>query len=394
MTTDDVRGGPPHPEWALVGLLPRKFVVVVCWAAGLLVLGVAGWLAARAVAMLTVVLVPCAVALLLTALLHPLCEALRRLGLPRSLSALGSVLALLVVIGGVAALTGFRVAGQLDELVQQFQASLLRLQEQLARLARPFSSDPVTEAVSRLQSYLGSAGERVTTVALTATELTVHLVIGVLLTLFVVIYLLWDGEQVWAWVSGLFPKTGGERLQEAGVAAWTTLVGYVHGTFIIATIHALVIGTVLDLLGVPLSLPLALLVFLGSFVPIVGVVVAGGLAVLMTLGTQGVVPAVIVLGVLLVENELEAHVLQPLVVGRYVRLHPLAIVVVLTAGSYLGGIAGAVLSVPLVGALRAGWGPLNGRPSVAAAHGPSRLARLTRRVRRQLSRWKRPDERA
>lgn len=143
-----------------------------------------------------------------------------------------------------------------------------------------------------------------------------------------------------------------------------TLSGYMRGTLIIATIHGLVIGFALYLLGVQAFLPLGLLVFVGSFIPVVGALVAGGLAVLITLGTHGIVPALILLGVLLLEDELEAHVLQPFVVGRYVRLHPLVIVLVLAAGAWLGGVIGTLIAVPLTGIIANAWRPLTGRPAI------------------------------
>lgn len=150
-------------------------------------------------------------------------------------------------------------------------------------------------------------------------------------------------------------------------------------------IHGLVIGTALFLLGVPVVLTLALLVFLGSFVPILGALVAGALAVLVTLGTQGLLAGLLLLFVLFAENELEAHVLQPLVVGRFVRLHPLAIVLVLAIGTTVGGIIGALVAVPVTGVLYNAWGPLHGRPTTAApARSPSRLQRLWRRLNATL----------
>jgi predicted PurR-regulated permease PerM len=197
-----------------------------------------------------------------------------------------------------------------------------------------------------------------------------------------VIFILYDSRRIWRWVLSLLPTPAAARLNEAGRASWVALTGFVHGTFLIAVIHATVIGTTLYLLGVPAYLSLALLVFLGSFVPLIGAVVAGGISVIFTLGTQGLVPALILLGVLLLENELEAHVLQPFVVGRYVRLHPVAIVLVLALGSVVGGLAGVLLAVPLVGAARAAWGPLNGRESVVPVGEPSRLSRLSRWLRR------------
>ena len=191
-------------------------------------------------------------------------------------------------------------------------------------------------------------------------------------------FLLYDGERVWRWLLGPLPRAAGTRVDRAGRTAWTTLTAYVHGTAVIATFHGVVIGVVLFLLHVPLVLPLAVLAFVGGFVPLVGALVAGSLAVLVALGTRGWVTAVILLGVLLVENQVEAHLLQPLVMGRYVRLHPLAIGLAIAVGSVLGGVLGAIVAVPAAAIVyRAapllsarGRGPVT-RPSRAEGRAPT-----------------------
>ena len=137
-------------------------------------------------------------------------------------------------------------------------------------------------------------------------------------------------------------------MNRAGRAAWVAVVYYMRGTVAVAAIHAVVIGLVLGIMGVPLALPLAVLVFIAAFVPLVGLLVAGALAILVTLATKGWVDAVILLGILIVEDQLEAHLLQPQVVGRVIRLHPLAVILSLAAGGVLAGIAGAVVAVPIV----------------------------------------------
>jgi predicted PurR-regulated permease PerM len=149
-------------------------------------------------------------------------------------------------------------------------------------------------------------------------------------------------------------------VDQAGRAAWTTTTGYVRGTAVIATIHGSVIGLALYLLGVPLAVPLAVLVFLGSFIPFIGALVGGGLAVLVTFGTQGWLIALVLLGILLVESQLEVHLLQPLIVGRYVRLHPLAIGIAFAVGTVLAGILGAIIAVPIAAIVHQAWPALRG----------------------------------
>jgi predicted PurR-regulated permease PerM len=146
----------------------------------------------------------------------------------------------------------------------------------------------------------------------------------------------------------MFPRSARDKAQGAGDQAWLRLSGYVRGTFIIALIHAVVAAVALTILGVPLVAPLALLIFIGSFLPIVGSIIFGALAVAIAFVTQGWIVGVILIGVLIVDNQFEAHILQPFMVGRYVRLHPLAIAVAIAGGGLLEGIEGTVLAVPFL----------------------------------------------
>ena len=171
---------------------------------------------------------------------------------------------------------------------------------------------------------------------------------GLVLMLFVMFFLIKDGERIWAWLLGALRTQTARRVDRAGHAAWLAVVYYMRGTVAVAAIHAIVVGVVLSVMGVPLAFPLAVLVFLAAFVPLVGLLVAGALAILVTLATKGWVDAVILLGILIIEDQLEAHLLQPQVVGRVIRLHPLAVILALAVGGVLAGIAGAVVAVPIV----------------------------------------------
>lgn len=369
----------------LFDLLPRQLVAVVAWVVALTVLSAGVWLLLWLLARVSVVVVPFAVALFFVALLTPLNQALRRVHVPRGLAAICSVLILCIVLGGVGLLAETSIANHADELVSQFSASIRNLRNKLVHGPLPISNSTLDRLGNRVSTSLQSAGHGLTSTALSVTRATADVIAGLLFGLFVVIFLLYDGKRVWQWFRSLFPAKVGDRLNNAGLAAWTTLSGFIQGTFVIACIHAVVIGTALWLLGVPIVLPLAILVFLGGFVPLVGALVAGSFAVLISLGTQGLGAAITLLVVLILENELEAHILQPFVIGRYVRLHPLAIVTVLVLGSVVAGFPGTLFSVPLTGVLRAVWGPLNGRESVAPVGEPSRLSRAWQWLRRSRS---------
>ncbi len=196
----------------------------------------------------------------------------------------------------------------------------------------------------------------------TGGKIVLELLTGLVLTVFITFFLLKDGAKIWHWLIRGFRPHARRRVSRAGDAGWRTLVNYMRGTVLIAAIHALFIGLALWLLGVPLLVPFIVLVFLAAFVPIIGILVVGALAILVALATKGWVAAVILLAVLLVENQLEGHLLQPLVMGRLVRLHPLAIILVLAVGAIVAGIPGAIVAVPLTAVITYAWAALRSDP--------------------------------
>jgi predicted PurR-regulated permease PerM len=197
-------------------------------------------------------------------------------------------------------------------------------------------------------------------------------VTGIVLTLLLTIILLADGDRMWTWLVTRLPAQGRPRAMRAGLPAWGRLSGWIRGTVIIAAFHALVVSVTLVVLGVPLVAPLTVVVFLGSFIPLVGAVLAGALAGLVTFATAGLTATVVLVVVLFVDNQVEAHVLQPFLVGRYVRLHPFVVAVVITAGALLGGLAGALLAVPFTAAAHAALVNLPDPQHPRARRGPHR----------------------
>jgi predicted PurR-regulated permease PerM len=193
-------------------------------------------------------------------------------------------------------------------------------------------------------------------------KIFLEILAGLVLMLFITFFLLKDGDRIWAWLTGLLAPERQQRTRPAGAAAWQALVYYVRGTITVAAIHAVVIGAALWVLGVPLLVPLVILVFLAAFVPLVGILVAGALAVAVTLGTRGWIAAVVLVIIFILENQLESHLLQPLVVGRMVRLHPLAVILVLAVGGVVAGIPGAIVAVPVTAALVRAAPYLRGAP--------------------------------
>jgi predicted PurR-regulated permease PerM len=328
--------------------VPHGLAVAAAWSWRLLVVGAVVWFAVTFVSRLTVVWVPIVLGLLLAALLKRPTVWLRR-HLSRAASAILVLVAALAVLGGLGFLIGLRVRGQSAQLYDQAQNVLGDLRDRVSSI--PGIGAGSGDVVDRLSSYLSSHSSRIASGAFTVGQYAVELVTGLVLTFFLTLFLLIDGDRMWSWLIRLLPRRAQPGTNGAGHAAFRVLSGWITGTAIIALIHGVVIGITLALLGTPLVLVLAVLVFIGSFIPIVGAFVFGGFAVLVTLVTRGLVAALVLLGVLVVSNLLEGHVYQPLIMGRTVRLHPVAILLGLAVGGVLAGIVGAIVAIPLIGAL-------------------------------------------
>jgi predicted PurR-regulated permease PerM len=300
---------------------------------------------------LEIVVVPLLTALLLTALLSPVTNRLQRLRLTRAVAAIVTVLLAIAVLGGIGVFVVNRAVAGYPQLVDQVGHLIDQTQRWLTTgpLHLKQSGNLGTRITDALQSRKGQVASGV----LSAGRTIADAVTGVVLTLFLTLFMLYDGRRIWAWLTGLFPDSSRVKTDRVGDRMWRTLSGYVTGTFIVALFHGAVMGITLAVLGVPLVAPLAVLVFIGGFIPLIGAVVFGGLAVLVTLVTNGPTAALVVLIVLVVGNQIESHVLQPFVVGRHVSLHPMAIAVTLTSGAVLAGLPGAIFAVPLVAAVNA-----------------------------------------
>ena len=348
----------PAPE-AHVSRLLRQ---AAAWSWCLLLTAAVIYLTFRLAVALRLVVLPFIAALLLTALLQPSTAWLRRRGLPPLLATWCMFLAALLVIAGAITLFANRVSADYPTLFAEVQRTARQVEHSLAGPPFHLNAARLQALTNDLVRYLSQHKAVVAGTVLTGGKYAVELLTGVVLTLFIAFFLLKDGARIWKWlISGLRPMPK-RRMARAGDAAWRALVNYVRGTTAVAAIHALFIGLALWLLGVPLLVPLIVLVFLAAFIPIIGILVVGALAILIALATKGWVAAVILLAVLLVENQIEGHLLQPLVVGRIVRLHPLAIILVLAVGAIVAGIPGAIVAVPFAAVVTYAWPALRADP--------------------------------
>ena len=318
------------------------------WSWRLLLIGAALYVASRIAGVLYIVVVPCAAALLLTALLQPLTARLRRAGMPSLAATWCTMLVAAAVLTGIITLVANRVSVDYPSLLAESKHTVKQVESWLAGPPFRIKSANVQNALNNIPRFLSQHKALVEGTVLTGGRIAAEFMAGLVLMLFVTFFLLKDGDRIWKWlISELSPPAAG-RANRAGRAAWHAVVYYMRGTVAVAAIHAVVIGCALWIMGVPLVIPLAVLIFLAAFVPLVGLLAAGALAIVVTLASKGWVDAVILLGILVVEDQLEGHLLQPQVVGRAVRLHPLAIILALAVGTVVAGIPGAVVAVPIV----------------------------------------------
>ncbi len=320
---------------------PARTVLEV--GAAVLVVGVLLWFLAQAVLAVGLLAGALGAALVLTALLEPTARGLRRLRLPAALAAALTTLTLVGVLAGLALLVYSRSTSQLSQL-----PSVLTVATEQARrwlVSGPLHLDP--SQVTQLRNVVVERLATATPSPLAGAVTGLRLLAAAALVVFAVFFLLKDGARMWRWLLGWTPVRHQGEAEIAGTAAWRALTGYVRGIVVVATADAVTIGTALLVLGVPLWLSLTVLTFFGAFLPIVGATVAGAVAVVVTLVLEGGRDAVIVLLVVLVVQQLEGNVLHPLVMGRALRLHPLAVLCAVTAGGLLLGVVGALVAVPV-----------------------------------------------
>ncbi|MFF3324624.1 AI-2E family transporter [Streptomyces sp. NPDC002889] len=347
---------PPPPAYAPAVAARPDPVAAIPWGmrvaaeAGWRLLVLAGtlWVLMKAISAVQLVVLAFVAALLVTAMLQPTVARLRRLGLPRGLATAVTAIAGFVVMGLVGWFVVWQVLDNLDNLSDRVRDGIEELKRWL--LDSPFhvTESQINDIAKNLSDTIGTNTQEITSAGLQGVTVMVEILTGILLAMFSTLFLLYDGKRIWQWVLRLVPAQARGGVAGAGPRAWRTLTAYVRGTVLVALIDAIFIGLGLWILDVPLAVPLAVFIFLFAFIPLVGAVISGALAVVVGLVTQGVFTALMVLLVVLAVQQIEGHVLQPFILGRAVRVHPLAVVLAVAAGGLTAGIGGAVVAVPLV----------------------------------------------
>ncbi|MGX1805022.1 AI-2E family transporter [Nocardia sp. NPDC055321] len=305
------------------------------------------WMAHR----LSAVTIPLSIALLGAALLSPLVDWIQRLGVPRSLGVFVALTGSIGLLAGIMTFVVEQFVVGVPQLSDEFKDSVHEIQDWLINGPLHMSNEQIRNAGDTIVKTIESNQATLTNGALTTATVIGEFFTGAFLTLFILIFFIYGGDQIWEFMTRVVPRAQRDRVRTAGRLGFGTLTGFVRATVLVAAVDAIGIGAGLAILQVPLALPLASLVFIGAFIPIIGSFIAGSVAVFIALMTKGLVTALIVLGITVAVMQLEGHVLQPLLMGRAVRIHPLAVVLAIAAGVVLAGIAGGLLAVPFVAVL-------------------------------------------
>lgn len=331
-------------------LVPRGFRIGASWAWRLIVIVIMvagiGWLFRY----LSEVTIPIAVAILLAALISPVANWFNRRRFPRALSAALAMIIGVILVSGTLTLIATQIAGQAEGMGTRVAKGFTQLTTWLSQgpLNIPEQFLQIDQLTKQVTDFLSQSSSQIAGYAAAFGSQIGHFFAGFAITLFATFYFLYDGSGIWSFLVKLSPKAARDRIDAATRSGWTSLVHYVRATILVAFVDAIGVLIVALILRVPGAPALAALVFLGAFVPLVGAFVSGFVAVFVALVMLGWVQALIMLAGIILVMQLEGHILQPFLLGRAVKLHPLAVLLGIAVGVIVGGIVGALMSIPLL----------------------------------------------
>lgn len=319
------------------------------WRVGLVVVVLAGlfWLLSP----ISLLVISVMIAGLLASLLTPAVAFLRRYRVPSGVAVGVVVLGLLVAVAGTLSLVGQQLAVGFASLWGEALAGVEQVQDWLSDGPLHLTSSEIDGFLDEIANAVDNNSGVIVSGALSFGSSAGYFVVGLLLTVFTLVFFLLDGDRIWRFVARLAPRRARAAVLGAGQHGWTSMANYVRVQILVAFIDAVGIGLGAAIIGVPLVLPLTVLVFLGSFIPILGALFTGMVAVLLALVANGWINALVMLLIVLVVQQVEGNILQPFIMGKAVSLHPLAVVLAVTCGSLVAGVAGALFSVPVLATL-------------------------------------------
>jgi predicted PurR-regulated permease PerM len=335
------------------GRIPPGFDLAASWAWRFVIIVVAGLMVLYALKFFIVVVLPVVLALFLAALLVPVVNWLDGAGIPRKLASFVVVVATITVVVALLVFVGRQVSQGFGDLSSQVSDGLGKIRDWLRDGPLHASDKQINDFVDNAQAFINDQGKHLATRAGELTSAVGHVIAGFFIVLFSTYFFLADGKGIWAWIVRIFPRSARERADSSGRVAFRSLTQFVRATVLVALTDAIGITIWAAVLGLPLVSAIGVLVFIGAFIPLVGATVSGAVAVLVALVAKGPVVALVMLGGVLVVQQIEAHVLQPFLMGRFVSVHPLGVILAIAIGAVGAGIVGALIAVPLAATLNA-----------------------------------------
>jgi predicted PurR-regulated permease PerM len=336
---------PAHVPWGVDVAAAWAWRFVVICAATLIILYL--------IKFFVVIVLPLVIAVFFAALVTPVVRVLERARIRRGIAALIVELAGLVVLGVALTFIGQQIVTGVTDLSDQVVSGLGEIRHWLRTGPLHASNSQINDFIQNAQRLLTSRAKDLPNQVTEITSAVGHIVAGIFIVLFATYFFLADGALIWAWIVRLFPRAARRHADSSGRVAWRSLVQFVRATVLVAATDAIGIAVIAAVLGLPLVSTIGLLVFIGAFVPMIGATVSGTVAVLVALVAKGPVVAAIMLGGVVLVQQIEAHVLQPFLMGRFVAVHPLGVIVAVAAGVLVAGIPGALVAVPLAASLNA-----------------------------------------
>lgn len=300
---------------------------------------------------LSELVIPIIVALLLAALLTPIHRRLRKV-MPSGLSAGLTVLGTLAILVGVLTFVGSQFTDQFADISKQVGAGYDQIRTWVMDTFG-ITSTKLDEWIETARTQAAGQTDQLGTRAAEAGVTVGHAIAGFFIAMFTLFFFLHDGDRIWAWVVRLFPKAARAKVHSSGIIAWGQLSAFTRATILVAAADAIGIGLVAALLGVPFASGIAILVFFGAFIPVIGAAISGAVPVLLALVALGPVKALIMFAGVIAVQQIESHLLQPILLGRAVKVHPLSVILAIAGGVIVAGIVGALVAVPLVAVLNA-----------------------------------------
>ena len=305
------------------------------------------------IAQLKDIVVPFMIAILVAALLVPLVNFLVRHRWPKALAVAVAMVGTLAIVSGLIFVIVQQIRSGYPDLQKRSLVAYDQFKDFLANSPLQLDDKQIQGYIDQAFAAIQKDSQALLSGALSVGTTAGHVLAGLLLVLFATLFILIDGRGIWAWIVRLFPRRSRTALDGSGRAGWVTLTTFVKVQIFVAAVDAIGIGVGAWILGLvfggfPLVIPIAIAVFLGSFIPVVGAVLTGTIAVFVALVYLGPFPALLMVGIVLLVQQVEGHILQPLVMGSAVKVHPLAVVFAVAAGSFLAGIPGALFAVPVI----------------------------------------------